>query len=401
MTPRMSTSMMFNQSVSTMLSGQVRLSHLNQQLSTGQRLITAKDDPVAAGAAVELQRTLAALQQYEKNANLAQSRLNMQENVLEQAGHLIGRVKELMIKATDGILALEDRQAIAGELSKIRESLIGLANASDGNQRHLFAGTADASAPFVNEDGRIVYRGDQVQRRIDIAPNTSVMDTLPGSEVFMRIRTGDGIVDARAHPRNTGTGLLLDFSRTGNANDFDGGQYRVQFDQEQRYRVLDVHGNVIAEGQHASGEDITFAAVRLRIDGHPAAGDSFEIGPATSKDVFSSLDEVINALNTPAVSAADTAALNNLLHAGLRNLGYTSEHFIRMRTACGAQLAQMDTAADWRAANQVNLKTDISAIEGLDYLAAIGQYEMERIVLQAAHSVFLKMQGMSLFNAVR
>jgi len=401
MTTRMSTGMMFNQSVSTMLSGQSRLAHLRQQLSTGQRLLTAKDDPVSAGAAVELQRTLATLKQYEKNANLAQSRLGMQENALREAGQLMARVKELMIKATDGILALEDRQAIAGELGNIRESLISLANATDGNQRHLFAGAADEAAPFVKLDGRVVYRGDQMQRRIDIAPNTSVTDSIPGSEVFMRIRTGDGMIDAQAHPHNTGTGLLLDFSRSGNAGEFDGGTYRVEFDSEQTWRVVDAHGETIAEGAYASGEDIAFSGLRLRIEGQPAAGDVFEIGPAATNDVFSSLDEVIAALNQPAVSAADTAALNNTLHAGLRNSGRISEHLVGMHAACGAQLAQMDTAADWRAANQVSLKTELSAIQDLDYFDTISQHELERTVLQAAQSVFLKMQGMSLFNAAR
>jgi len=49
--------------------------------------------------------------------------------------------------------------------------------------------------------------------------------------------------------------------------------------------------------------------------------------------------EVIAALNTPTISAADNAALNNLLYTGLRNLGRISEHFVSVRTACGAQLA--------------------------------------------------------------
>ncbi len=48
---RISTNMMYQQSISTMLAKQAKLAHTQQQLASGQRLVTAKDDPVAAGTA--------------------------------------------------------------------------------------------------------------------------------------------------------------------------------------------------------------------------------------------------------------------------------------------------------------------------------------------------------------
>jgi hypothetical protein len=54
MSSRISTSMMFNQSVSLMMAKQAKLSHLEQQIATGSKIVSAKDDPVAAGTAVGL-----------------------------------------------------------------------------------------------------------------------------------------------------------------------------------------------------------------------------------------------------------------------------------------------------------------------------------------------------------
>jgi len=82
MNPRISTSMMYQQSVSHMLGKQVRINHLSRQLDSLSRIVTAKDDPVAAGAVQRLERTLSALGQYGKNANGVQSRLGLQENAL-------------------------------------------------------------------------------------------------------------------------------------------------------------------------------------------------------------------------------------------------------------------------------------------------------------------------------
>ncbi|KTF36184.1 flagellar hook protein FlgL, partial [Xanthomonas translucens pv. translucens] len=86
MSNRISTGMMFSQSVSTMLGKQAKISHLEQQLATGQRLVTAADDPVASGTAVNLDRAVAELERFGQNANNVQNRLGLQENTLSQAG---------------------------------------------------------------------------------------------------------------------------------------------------------------------------------------------------------------------------------------------------------------------------------------------------------------------------
>jgi len=395
---RMSTSSMFRQSVASMLNGETRLAHLQQQLSTGQRLVTAKDDPAAAGQSVALQRTLAALDQYGKNATHIESRLGIQENTLQQAKELMARAKDLTIAANDGIVSLQDRRVIAQELGNIRDSLLGLANTTDGNGHYVFAGAGDDCSPFAKAGGQVTYRGDSVQRRVEIAPETFVEEALCGCDVFMRIRCGDGSVDACAGVENTGTGLLLECGRNGGSGEFTGMNCRVQFDSETGYRVLDDGGHVIAEGVYASGDVISFSGMRLRIEGQPAAGDSFNIGPAAVQDVFATLDGLINALELPADNAVDAARLNNALNAGLRNVDQVVEHFINARTTCGIQLAAIGTAKDAREANQLTLKTDLSQIQDLDYIATISQHELERIALQAAQGVFLKMQGMSLFE---
>jgi len=306
MNPRISTSMMYQQSIAHMQSRQVRIDHIGRQLDSLQRLVTAKDDPVAAGAAQRLDRTLAALDQYGKNANGVESRLGLQANALQQASEVMNRVRELTIEAGSGALSLEDRKTIANEIGQLQKTLLDLANTADGNGRYLFAGSADADAPFTRTGGKLVYHGDQNQRQIGIAPDTRVKDTIPGSEIF------------------------------------------------------------------------------------------FNIGPE-HQDVFSVLDRLMDALDEPASTPDQRAALNDALDAGLRDIALAGEKFIDAHAAIGAQLKQIDIAAELRAANQVTLKTDLSAIRDLDFVEAIGDYNLEKIALQAAQSVFMQMQSMSLF----
>lgn len=398
MSTRISTGMMYSQSVSTMLAKQTKLAHLQEQISTGQKLVTAKDDPVGAGTAVGLDRALASLEQFETNANTVQNRLNMQENALAQAGDLLQRANDLAVQANNGVLSDEDRQAIAAELSTIRESLLSLANSTDGTGRYLFGGTTDASAPFSTVNGEVVYSGDQTQKKVEIAADTFVSDALPGSEIFMRIRTGDGSVDAQAASGNSGTGVLAGFGRSASAGSWDGSSYSVQFTTADSYEVLDASGSVVASGSYTDGDSIAFAGLTMTISGAPAAGDSFTIGAAGTQDVFSSIDALVDALNMDTLSDSDQAAQRNALQASMRNITQATNTMIDARASGGAQLAAIDTATELRAANEVTLKTSLSAIRDLDYAEAIGQYEMEQTALQAAQTIFTQMQGMSLFD---
>jgi len=398
MNNRISTGMMFSQSVVAMLTKQSKLSHLQEQLSSGQRLVTAKDDPVAAGTAVGLDRAVAQLAQFGNNANGVQNRLGLQENALSQAGDLMTRVTELTIEANNASLTTDDRKAIASELQAIHDQMLSLANSTDGSGRYLFGGTADDSAPFAKSGGSVVYNGDQTQRQVEVAADTYVSDALPGSEIFMRIRTGDGTLDAHAASTNTGSVLLLDFGRDASSGTYAGESYTLQFTAADAYDILDAGGNVVSSGTYAAGEDVSFNGVRLRLDGTPAAGDTVQVGPAQNKDVFSTLTDLITALNTDPANDADRASLQNSLQTSMRDVKMASSKMIDARASGGAQLAAIDNATELRASNEVTLKTTLSSIRDLDYAEAIGQYQLETAALQAAQTVFKQMQSMSLFQ---
>lgn len=397
MNTRISTSGVYQQSLSTMLAKQAGLSHTQQQLATGLRLVTAKDDPVAAGTAVALDRASAELECFGENANLLGNRLNLQESVLAQAGERLARVRELTIQANNASLSSDDKKAITAELKVIREELLGLANSQDGNGRYLFGGTADDHAPFVASGGSVGYTGDQTQRKVEIAPDHFVSDTIPGSELFMRVHTGDGQVDGSAGAGNTGSGVLMEFGLSSSGG-WNGQSYSVVFTAPDAYELRDSAGTVIGTGPYESGEGISVGALNLRIDGAPAAGDRFSVGPAQTRDVFGMLDALVGALELPDDTPQQRAVQQNALQASLRDAATAQEHFIDGRATGGAQLAAMDSAAELREAQAVTLETTLSGIRDLDYAEAISRFTLESTALQAAQQAFMRLQSSSLFD---
>ena len=399
MNNRISTAGAYSLQLGTMLRKQAGLSHTQQQLALGQRLVTAKDDPVAAGTAVSLDRAPAELERFGENPNLLRNRLNLQESVLAQAGDRLARVRELTIQANNAEMSSDDKKAITAELKVIREELIGLANSQDGSGRYLFGGTADDHAPFVVSGGNVSYTGDQRQREVEIAPDQFVSDTLPGSELFMRVKTGDGRIDGSAATTNAGSGVLMEFGLD-DSGSWNGASYSVVFTAPDAYELRDAGGAVIGTGTYASGEGINVGGLNLRIDGAPAAGDSFSVGPAKTNDVFGMIDDLVGALEMPDDSPQQRAAQQNALQASLRDAATAQEHFIDGRATGGAQLAAMDSAADLREAQSVTLETTLSGIRDLDYAEAISRFQLESTALQAAQQAFMRLQSSSLFDLV-
>ena len=394
---RISTGMMYQQSITTMLAKQAKLAHTQQQLASGQRLVTAKDDPVAAGTAVGLDRAVAELERFGMNASAVQNRLGLQENALTQVGDAMARVNELVIQANNAAMGEDSRKAISTELKAIYAGLLDLANSTDGAGRYLFGGTSDGSAPFAIAGGSVIYSGDQTQRQVEVAPDMFVADTLPGSEVFLRLRTGDGRIDGQPAASNTGTGLLMGFGVT-DSTAWDGGTYTLSFGAGDTYQVTDAGGTVVTTGTYAKGESIAFAGVQMRIEGQPANGDSFTLGPAGSRDIFATVQGLITTLDTNPTTYAQRAAMQNDLQAAMRDVATAQSKMIDARASGGAQLSAIDDAAALREANNVTLQGTLSTLRDLDWAEAIGRYQMENTALQAAQTVFMQMQSLSLFK---
>ncbi|PJJ99320.1 flagellar hook-associated protein 3 [Lysobacteraceae bacterium NML91-0213] len=400
MNNRISTGMLYQQSIGTLQSRQATMAKLQQQLASGQKLTTAKDDPVGAGSAVGLDRTLAELERFGANSNTVRHRLNTQENALAQAGEVMGRLQVLTVQANNGALAEGDRRAIAAEVRSLRDALFDIANTADGTGRYLFGGNQDGAPPFARAAGGVAYSGDQTQRRVEIAPSMFAADALPGSEIFLRVRTGDGRVDAAAVAGNTGSGQVAGFGVT-DAEQWNGGRYRVVFAADGAYDIHDADGVAVASGTFVPGEPINVNGLRISITGAPAAGDAFDIGPAGTRDVFATIDNLLQGLTMPASTDAQRATQQETLRSALRDIAAAEAHMIDARAAGGAQLAALEQADELRASFGVTVQETLFGLRDLDYADAITRFNLEKVAIEAAQLSFVQMQRLSLFNLIR
>ncbi len=113
---RISTSQLYANGVNSMLSQQAKLSKTQLQVATGQKILTPSDDPVGSVRSLELTRAKEKTEQYERNGNLLDSRLRLEESIVSNSVDVLQRVRELSVQANNATQSNESRQSIAFEL---------------------------------------------------------------------------------------------------------------------------------------------------------------------------------------------------------------------------------------------------------------------------------------------
>src|SRR5690606_23695188 len=156
--------------LSALEQAQRRIVDTQNQVTTGKRINTPSDDPVAAARIAALDASLTRLDQYRANAQLARNQLGLEEEALASAIDNLQRVREIAVQANNAPLADGDRAALATELRAQRDSLLALANATGASGNYLFAGYGEKTQPFaVAANGAAAYNGDQGQRSVQVA----------------------------------------------------------------------------------------------------------------------------------------------------------------------------------------------------------------------------------------
>jgi len=190
---RISTSQIFQQGVTSLLNKQAELAKTQQQVSTGNRITSPSDDPVAATRVLELNRAIDTLEQYQRNADFAEARLGLEETVLTSFTDQLQRIRELSVQANNDILTAEDRRAISFEVRQLLDNMIQSANTKDSNGEYIFSGYKTGTVAITdNGAGVFTYNGDQGQRSLQIGASRQVAIGDAGSEVFMKINDGAG-----------------------------------------------------------------------------------------------------------------------------------------------------------------------------------------------------------------
>jgi flagellar hook-associated protein 3 FlgL len=428
---RVSSGMIFDAGVASMGRQTNSLMTIQQQVASGKRILSPSDDPVSAARAIEVSQATEMTEQFKRTQNYATSALSIEETQLAAAGDVLLRVSELAVQGGSPALNSTGRKGIAVELRARFDQLVGIANSTGGDGNFIFAGYKSSVAPFGGSvdnllaGNEIVYQGDDGQRKLQVSPTRFVEISDSGSDVFTRIRNGNGYFTSGFSNSNTGTAVIsrgavtdptawnasatkdvaIKFTVTGGVTTYDlvdtgtgnslltGGVAPAPLANQRSYQpgqpiILKSQG---AEPAFDLGGSVT-------VTGNAATGDQFTLAPSSSQSVFATIAKLIGALEAAQPDAAAAAQYRNDLEFATNDLNAAFENVNRVRAQVGSRMNEIDALGTMSDDMVLEYKKTLSNLQDIDYAEAITTLTRRQMELEAAQQSFMKIAKLSLFN---
>ncbi len=166
------------------------LADARQRAASGQRLNSPSDDPVSAASIMQSSGSLRAVEQYRSNLATAQSRLAVEDSVLDQLGTTLVRAREIAVSQAGDPADEATRRTARAEVEGVLEFVTSLANTRLAGS-YLFGGDYADTAPL---DGGVAdpARPATGSARLEIGSGTFVETTHGAQEIFL----DSGVMDA-------------------------------------------------------------------------------------------------------------------------------------------------------------------------------------------------------------
>jgi flagellar hook-associated protein 3 FlgL len=398
---RISTSSLFESNVSRISDTQSSLAKVQQQISTGKRLLTPADDPLGAARALDLGQGQSLNTQYTQNRGSAKDALNMQEGALQGVTDLLQDVRTQVLAAGSGSLDDTSRKFIATDLRSRLQELTSLANSRDGVGNYMFAGFQDSAPPFASGGGTVAYNGDSGQKLLQVGASRQMASNDTGEAVFMNVPAS---LLYKGASTGAGSAAMSSLMVTDSSLVKQGHQYQVEFDATgANYAVYDItadpnKASPLSTGAYASPQTLSFDGIEMVVSGAPAGGDRVDLKPVRSQSVFATMEDLIATLETPVATEAERKMFNYKLSAAGENIDNALDNVLTTRASVGSRLKELDSLDDAGSARDIQYADQLSAIQDLDYVKAISDLSQKQMMLQAAQQSFVKVSGLSLFN---
>jgi flagellar hook-associated protein 3 FlgL len=124
-----------------------RMDNLQDQLATGRKINRPSDDPVGISFSMRYRSELEANEQYESNLDGAVSMMSYTDKMLEQAGDVLHRVRELAVQGANGTNSQESLNVISKEVNQLYEQMVTIGN-SQYNGKYVFNGQLTDVKPY-------------------------------------------------------------------------------------------------------------------------------------------------------------------------------------------------------------------------------------------------------------
>ena len=408
---RVSTANMYDSSVRNLSTRQKTLVDLQENLTSGKRVVRPSDDPVAAAQAERALTRISRIQTEQRALEVQRNAITQAETTLGDAIGLVQEMRQLMVGAGGGALKNEDRKTYANQIQSLQEQLRDVINRKDSNGIPLLGALGSALQPFTGPltgSPDYLFAGLPGQASSD---STSIATTVDGHAALMFDPVRDGIYGASV-TQAPGSSLVTSAVTTSNRDVLAGAGYELQIGgvttsggNTQVQYSLTKNGVAVPGGPFTAsavtGQPIPItitdggvSVMNFSLQGTPVVGDKVGLQPSPS--LMSSIDSAIKGITnaTSSTQAAQTVS------QALAHMDAGIERLSNIRGYAGELLNRADRITGDQESRSIQLEADRSRAEDLDMLKGISDFLNANVGLEAALKSYAQVQRLSLFNYV-
>lgn len=364
MVNRVSSASRYAQLVADMQMNQANFNKLTAQLSSGSKVISLTDDPIASVNILNTTKQLGQIETFEQNVGMASAELSALDDLLDLANGYLSEAWNKAIQANNQTYNSDSLEALKVEIDEITKTMVDLAN-TEYNDNYIFSGANTKTLTYtMTEDGQIIYNGTP-QDNPDYVRQTEVSDG-----VFETINTtGDKV---------------FGWYKDGQAQTADGNNI-----------FLDKNGKEVIETIKADGNKIYAYS-----DGTAYTGDTADLeAKGDYSGVLGALKCLSNSIQK--VLDGDTEEGYKEMNATLDMFADSLTTITTEQTKFGGVANRLDMTSSTLETNTENLTSYLSQVQDVDYATAITQWMNAQYAYQASMQIASASMNMSLLNYIQ
>jgi flagellar hook-associated protein 3 FlgL len=411
---RLGTANAYDAAQRTLMTRQGNLANLQENLTSGKRVVRASDDPTSAAQAERALNRIGRIAADQRALESQRNSITVAEGTLGDINNALQNFRELVVSAGNGSLSVADRKTVALQLAGLRDQIFSLSNREDTNGQPLFGGLGSSRSPFAGPLAvapNYTFNGLPGQ---SASSETSIPFSLDGEAAFMFQTARDGVYNVAVSP--TTSSMRSEGVTVTNPSLVTRSAYSVSitaFGPGSLPGTSTATYTITETPTAPDAPDATFPktvtatdyptgampvnglnGMTMTVTGTPTVGDTLSITPSPS--IFSVLDDAIRDIT----NATNSSVASQAVGQALKNLDIGMGRVSAARGQAGELLNRADRISDSQDKRAIQMEADRARAEDLDMVKGISDFQNQQTGYQAALQSYAQIQKLSLFNYI-
>ncbi len=416
---RISSSQIYNIANNSIADANQAIVKTQEQLSTGKRVLTPSDDPVASTKILLINKEMANVEQYRRNIDIAKNNLVLEESILDGVTNIVQRMQELAIQAGNtATLSSTEYVSLSNEVDSRLDELRNLLNSQNANGDYIFGGYKSTQEPFTGSaETGFRYEGDEGQQFIKVANNTRVAASDSGKNIFVNIDSAQNSISTSVSSANRASPpATISVGQVEDQDAYD------EFYPEDIVITFNEDSNIVPAGKNFTarerstgriiaadqafyqGQPIEMQGVSFHITGNPASGtpsqrgDQFFIESTQKQDILTTVARFSDAMKSYDGSESSRDTINSIVASTIDNLGNAQSRVLETVSALGARYNTLDSTEQLHLDTELVSQEVLSSLQDIDYAEAATRLSAQTLILEAAQASFVRISRLTLFS---